>query len=337
MLLLGLSLLHLVFPQRAGWAALTQIFAPYLFLPLLLLAPLAFLRGAPLLRLALVACLVLAGLRFSPPLRLSSPTPAPGASEVAVLNWNVGRNWRAGQRDGTMLVSAEEAQAARVRPLLATRPADIVVLEEAYWAWLRRDPDVARHYPHQLVHTEQASSGLVLLSAFPFLDRGVAEVPREQRGWPRLLWARLDLGRGRTLLVVAAHPEAPRVDLADGYGYDPSERDALLPRIRQLIDPTLARGEPVLLAGDLNATEREPAYHELARGLQDAHRRAGAGLGHTWGLAPDLGWPLPLLRIDYLFGGPGVTPLRASVDCTPRGSDHCLVQGSFAVADNSAP
>jgi hypothetical protein len=38
---------------------------------------------------------------------------------------------------------------------------------------------------------------------------------------------------------------------------------------------------------------------------------------------------VPLLRIDYLFSSPNVTPLRMSVDCTPEGSDHCVVRGRF--------
>ena len=30
----------------------------------------------------------------------------------------------------------------------------------------------------------------------------------------------------------------------------------------------------LLLMGDFNVTEREPAYHDLAEGLQDAYRQA---------------------------------------------------------------
>jgi vancomycin resistance protein VanJ len=322
-LLLGLSLQQRLVPQRGGPLALAHVLAPFLFLPLALLAPLALLRGTLALRLALAACLVVAGVRFAPPLRLQAPDAAPDAPRVTVLNWNVGRHWRPGPAPS----SAEAAQAARVRPVLAGRPADVVVLEEAYWGWLRRDPDVARHYPHQQAHTPQASSGLVLLSAFPFLARGVAEVPREERGWPRVVWARLDFGAGRTLLVVAAHPEAPAPEL----WYDPAARDALIPHIRAFVDPALARGEPTLLVGDLNVTAREPAYRDLARGLQDVHQHAGRGPGLTWGLDPDLGWRWPLLRIDHMLAGPGVLPLASAVDCTPRGSDHCIVRGRFAL------
>jgi exonuclease III len=40
---------------------------------------------------------------------------------------------------------------------------------------------------------------------------------------------------------------------------------------------------------------------------------------------------MPLLRIDYLLASPAVTPLSMTTDCTPRGSDHCLVRGRFEI------
>jgi endonuclease/exonuclease/phosphatase (EEP) superfamily protein YafD len=85
----------------------------------------------------------------------------------------------------------------------------------------------------------------------------------------------------------------------------------------------------LLLVGDFNTTEREVAYAELARGLTDAHRAVGWGTGHSWRLRPT--WPLGLIRIDYQWGSPRVTPMRLNTDCTPHGSDHCMLTGTFAV------
>jgi exonuclease III len=39
--------------------------------------------------------------------------------------------------------------------------------------------------------------------------------------------------------------------------------------------------------------------------------------------------PFGLLRIDYLLSTPDLRPLHASADCTPRGSDHCIVRAEF--------
>ena len=320
-LLLGLSLVHLVLPQRTGILALTEAVAPYLFLPALLLVPFAFLRGAVVLRWALAVCALVFGLRLSPALNLTTPSNDPDACQVKVMNWNVGRG-------------APSAEQVRVRRVLETRPADIIALEEAQWEWMQHDPVVAKLYPYQLKHTHQASSGLVLLSSYPMLEQGVAENPPDVRGWPRLIWTRLDLGQGRQLLVVAAHTESPYSSIGRCQlppCYDTSERDSLVPRIRAVVDPALRRGQRVLLLGDFNVTHRELTYRDLLSGLQDAHRQVGRGTGHTWGIVPEIGWRWPLLRIEYLFSSPGVTPLRTGVDCAPRGSDHCILHGSFAI------
>jgi vancomycin resistance protein VanJ len=85
----------------------------------------------------------------------------------------------------------------------------------------------------------------------------------------------------------------------------------------------------VLMLGDFNVAEREPAYNDLSAGLVDAHRVVGAGTGVTWRPAALMGHDFALLRIDYIFSSPNVTPLSTWVDCTPRGSDHCIVHGEF--------
>jgi vancomycin resistance protein VanJ len=317
-------------PQRAGPLALLQVLAPYLVLPALLVVPLAFILPSRSLGLVLGLCLAVALLRTPPSLGgLTAPRAA--EAQLTIFHWNA-------TNDGP------ERQQRRLRPILAARPADIVVLPETYWGWLREDPAITRHYPYQMVHTEQATSGLVLLSAFPFLEADVARNPPGVRGWPRLVWARLDLWGDETMLVVAAHPESPYSSNSDCrffVCYDTAERDSLTPRIREVIDPALARGERVLLVGDLNTTDREPGYAVLAAGLRDVHRAVGLGWGHSWGIhsepwssdAPIESGVLPLLRIDYMFASPNLLPLTTRTDCHVPGSDHCALWSAFAVVD----
>ncbi len=322
--LLALCLTHSIAPHRGGLVALSQVVAPYLFVPLVLLAPLAFLGEARVLRWALGLCLLAFLLRFSPSplarLRRWAATPEEhGSPRITVVNWNA-QNW--GPAD----------QEFRLRRVLMAEQAGIVVLEVTYWEWLRRDPAIRKRYPYQLNHTSQASSGLVLLSSYPILRNGVPEQPREVRGWPRLIWAKLDLGGGRQLTVVAAHPESPYSSMGNcrfPRCYNTAERDSLVPRIREYIEPALSRGEHVLVVGDMNMTDREPVYHDLARGLRDTHRYIGPIVGLTWGLVPELAWSWPLLRIDYLLSSPNLVPIGLDVDCAPRGSDHCLLRGNF--------
>lgn len=332
-LLLALSLFHTLAPQRSGLLALSQVLAPYLFMPLLLILPLTLLRGAVTLRLAIALCTVIVFVRFVPIPRLtallhSTEPEAARTLRVEVMNWNVQN-------------SMQLDQIARVRPVLLAHPPDVVVLEEAYWEWFGRDPELAKLYPGRLVHTRQASSGLVLLSKYPILEYEVPQVAPGGRGGPRVIMARLDAGQGRTLTVVAAHAEAPSTWIGGDGGrcqpvacYDTAQRDALTPLIRAYVEPELRRGGPLILMGDFNVTEREPAYDELARGLKDPNKAVGPSIGHTTNTWPNItvmGWQLPLLRIDHIFSSPNVTALNASVDCTPRGSDHCVVYGMFEV------
>src|SRR5690349_10124758 len=66
LLVLALTALHLLTPQRTGPLALSQIFAPYLFVPLLGLLPFALLRGAGSLRVLLLLCALTYGARYAP-------------------------------------------------------------------------------------------------------------------------------------------------------------------------------------------------------------------------------------------------------------------------------
>lgn len=79
--------------------------------------------------------------------------------------------------------------------------------------------------------------------------------------------------------------------------------------------------EPVVVAGDFNASPRWPAYKRMLGRVDDlvvdwATRHGGAA-ERTWAWRP--GWPR-LLRIDHVFGR-GLEATRVEVD-TIRGTDH---------------
>lgn len=321
-LLLWLWCYQTMRPERTGLLALSQVLAPYLSLPVLGLLPVALLRRMRIVVFSLVACAVLAGLHFVPLRSQAIPPVAPSARQITVMNWNISGSNHA------------QEQAARVLPVLGTKPAEIVALEETNWRWVEQDPLLAKLYPYRVVHTRNVGINLMLLSSYPLLEQGVGEVPRGVRGWQRFLWARLDLGSGQQVVVVVAHAHSPRTfDEACKLSvcYETKQRDALFPHIRRVVDVALARGDHLLLAGDMNLTEREPAYAELSRGLHDAWKQAGTGLGLTWGMQGERSWRWPLLRIDYLFSSPNVVPISTEVDCKLRGSDHCIVSGRFAL------
>lgn len=311
--LLLLSLVHLIFPQRNGWLAITQVFAPYLFLPLLILLPLALLRSTMLLRIVLALCIILFCFCYFPRISFGSPAPASG-QQTTVLTWN-------------MMVGRSH-DAALLQLLKEKRPA-IVALQEVD----RRDafassPEFLRLYPYQLARpAANVPSDLALLSTYPILEHGIPSMNDSTWNQPQILWARLDLGSGRSLIVVTAHPVVAINSVPNCY-FCSDHRDAQLRFINAFVSSLVRRGESVLLVGDMNVTDREQGYRELRAGLQDTFARVGVGSGHSWGIRRFN--PLwPLLRIDYMLAGPGITPLAINVDCTARGSDHCVLTGHF--------
>lgn len=309
-----LTLVFLAAPQRVGGMALSQVFAHFLFLPALLLAPFALGGGMFLLRLALAAAAAVFLLVYPPALPLPAAAPAP---DLTLLQWNV------------YVGGVEPADLQRA---IAEYQPDVVTLQEADLEALAADEAIAAAYPYRLVRSEETAPSLAILSRFPILDSGVPPIDAAAWDMPRVVWARLDVG-GRTLTLVNAHPIPPKTfDEACSLlrCYNTGRRDAQIIHVRRVAEELRLRtGDPLILAGDMNVTEREPAYFDLASGLRDAHREAGAGFGASW--RPGfLRLPTALLRIDYIFSDARVRPLDLRTDCSWRGSDHCLLVGGFA-------
>lgn len=325
--LVALTLAALLAPQRAGLLALTQVFAHFLFLPALLLLPIALAPGMVLLRLTLATAAAAFLLVYPPAFGAPAPSPAADTPELGVLSWNL---YVGGVTPGAL------------REALAEHQPDVVLLQEADWEALAADGELLAAYPYRRLRPEETAPSLAILSRYPIIDSGVPELPGDVWDMPRLVWARLDLG-GQAVTVVNAHPMPPRT-----FGatcpllrcYNTGPRDAQITGIRAYVDELQRRyGDPLILAGDMNVSERERAYDDLAAGLSDAHRAAGLGFGASW-RPGQLNLPLGLIRIDYLFASPGAVPLTFTTDCARRGSDHCLVAGRFGLvfgADLGAP
>jgi vancomycin resistance protein VanJ len=315
--LLALSVINAAAPQCNGLLALSQILALLLFMPLLLFVPLAFARVSPrllgvrrALHIGLVACAVVAVVRFVPAWIPASPRlPAGGGLELGVTSWNM---------------EGDATSPSAVVGALQRAPSGIVGLSELAEptsAAIAADFGLLARFPYRTLSPRDDSLGIGLLSSYPFV--GAPSVRLD----PPLLQAQLVLGGGRSAVVVVTHPEPGHLRTVGAVpvDFDTSVRDAEIATIRSAIDPVLARGQPLLLLGDFNTTDREPIYRELSAGLMELQRSVGWGPGPTW--RPDsVKWlPFGLLRIDMVFTGAGAAPLRVSPDCTPRGSDHCVV------------
>ncbi|MBN1259280.1 MAG: endonuclease/exonuclease/phosphatase family protein [Anaerolineae bacterium] len=310
-----LALLHTAYPQRSGFLALTQVFAPHLFMLLPLYLPWLVRRRFSAIHLTVITCALLFALRYGPQWPPREVTAPLDAETMTIATWNVH--------------VANELTTDDYEALMA-RQAGVIVLQECRWQALEEDAEVQAAYPYRLVHPSKGlPPGFALLSRYPILEYGSLTEPAGVWDIPRVLWAQVQLPSGRDLTVVTAHPVSPLGGRPRGL-YDPALRDCQLAALGEFLAVRLARGERVILAGDLNLTEREPAYRDLSHHLTDAFEAVGAGYGPTWG-ARSIFQYVRLLRIDHLMSGEQVLPRDVGTDCRWLGSDHCILYGRFAV------
>jgi endonuclease/exonuclease/phosphatase (EEP) superfamily protein YafD len=310
-------------PMRDWVAGLVRSFAPWTalaFVPALLVAvpalPLARGRWAPrLLAIVSVAGILLVLVRF--PLAGGGHRTLPAdATPLRVATWNllVGN------------VPADDLATA-----VLDHQVDILALEEltpSVAAALDQDPAIRARYPWRVLHPTESWDGMGVLSSFPLV-----EAPDPDAVAP-MIGAEVTLPDGQVARLVAYHAPPPQwgIALPGGVRYDPSRRDAAIVRLGDHVRELLATGDHVLVMGDLNLTPNEVAYDELiASGLVDAHVVAGEGLGGTWRPQRLMDTGIAVLRIDHILVSPDVAVGLVDVDCTPHGSDHCLVTALIGV------
>jgi endonuclease/exonuclease/phosphatase family metal-dependent hydrolase len=315
--LLAVSAVHILAPQRDGFAALTEVVAPHLFLIAIAFVPFALARDASgVFRGALVAVAVIAALRFGDEW-VSIPPEEGRGTPIELVTWNL----ELGSDSGRDLVG-----------VLSASRADVVVLQELtpdHVARIRRSDALATRFPNRILVPSDDVFGIGLLSTFPI----VASEPLDD---PRGLVAILDIGGPDPLTVISAHPPPPRYLFSPGVpprptAFDPELRDAALAALRARIEVELRTRQPLVVLGDFNVTPTEPAYAELSPGLDDVHLAVGVGPGWTWRPRQVEALPVGILRIDHVFVAPGIRPVGSFTDCSHPG-DHCVVSARVIVA-----
>jgi endonuclease/exonuclease/phosphatase (EEP) superfamily protein YafD len=181
---------------------------------------------------------------------------------------------------------------------------DVLLLTEVTPDWQERLESFLRSYPYSVVVPREDGHGIALYSRLPILS---SETLRFEGAVVPSLAARVDV-RGRPLLVLGAHPPAPR--------------NPLLYRVRNRIYAGLAARaraseEPVVFLGDLNSTSWGQSFGRLLAdgGLRDTSE--GRGLQWSW---PAGFWPLAI-PIDHCLTSPGVSIANRRMG-SDIGSDH---------------
>lgn len=313
----ALGLLWTIHPDGRWWLALSNVFALYLFAPLLLIVPAAlllrsrWLRGAALI--GLVAFLALFGQRLVPPLG----RPAKGAHlRVMTIN-QLYSNKRVAD-----LIAAIRAQ-----------DADIVAIQELSEPVAQAAGQLRHAYPYQFLTPGAEDYGLGILSRYPLRMAARTHGFVGQR-----MIADVD---GTAITLINVHLNAPQVmtrrlrqfrPVKVVLNYDTSQRARQFPSLLHEIDTVEG---PLIVMGDFNTSDREPPYADLAARLHDAYGETAWGFGFTF---PNdkriarLTVPFPLVRIDYVWSRAGIAPVSARVDCDSSGSDHCAVVADLGVS-----
>lgn len=203
-----------------------------------------------------------------------------------------------------------------------------------------------------LTHSFQ-SGEFVLLSRWPLVENEVVEL-----AWPEKASGLLHVGtrsvidwNGQPTVVYNIHLPTPR-DLLYWYGqrgtflygvlglvpHTPLHArhqqylatwKARVDLVSQLVARVRQETKPVILLGDLNLPPAGQGYQMLSEALQDAHRAAGSGFGHTFpGNMKSLARHFaPWIRIDHIFVSSRIEVLSCGV--SQEGSSQHLPVVAF--------
>jgi vancomycin resistance protein VanJ len=320
-----LALLWLIGMQGIWWLDLANIFALYLFIPLLLIVPIAWLVPTRRLRgvavLAVAAFFGLFGPRLIPP-----AVQRTGGAPLRVATFN-------------LHYSIDQAQLADIFTTIRSEHLDVVALQElSVPAAAAIQQNLLGDYPYQaLVPSATSYTGMGVISHYAL------EVLRPTQQIPgQLVLVRMGNTDVSLINVSLTKPEIkqrylPVVGWVRGLGgYRINKRSREIERLLPAIDQL--RG-PLIVAGDFNLSDREPDYAQFAARFHDAYRETNWGFGHTFPNSMRLGVatiPFPLIRVDYIWSAGGVVPAATRVVCG-TGSDHCMVIAEVQVGAGAVP
>ncbi len=311
-------LLRLAFGDRFWWLSLLNTFAHLLFLPLVLLLPLAILlraRGSVfrLLPLALVGGL------WITPYYLPKAAPAPNGQTLRVLTFNVwGRNH----------------DLRHVEAWLRQEQPDIAVLQEISPAYaVDHLPSLLDLYPYQSTQPDSPRwGGNITLSRFPVISMEFVDLHVPNEAAPLRIVVEVNGDQIAIYNVHLAWPvrQSPRLPLPPALnsfylrvalGFDDRARNQ---QVQALLAHLQNEPLPYIVAGDFNTSDQSATYQQLAAAMTDSFREAGQGWRGSWPVSSARGLPSllpPLIRIDYIWHSEQFDTLAAARG-PALGSDH---------------
>ncbi len=305
-LLGGWLLLYLLTGDSIGLVGMVTALAQNLFLPLPLVALLAWKTRRPELwlgtALGALAFTALWGGYFLP-----KKTASPQGGTLSVLTFNV---------------LGREGRSAPMLEVLRAENADIVCLQELTPVQAEAlRTQLQDMYPYQYLAPQPGVSGMGVLSKTALIP--AAHPPGD--AWVGDPQAFTGLFEGRTFTLVNFHMLAFNVRTQETLTAGFRLREALA---RILTAYVQARNRPAIACGDANATPLNEVHRILQEGgLLDAWEQAGWGMGNTFPNRTLSLMGLPVLpqwsaRIDYVLHTPEWQAVQARTARPDGVSDH---------------
>lgn len=323
-------ILRLLFGDRFWWLSLLNTFSYLLFLPLLILLPVALLFGMRRSALRLIPLAFVGGLWFAP-YYLPKSLPAPDGQTLRVLTFNV---WG---RNRSMEAAMEWINNSR---------ADVVLLQEVIPFYADRAlPVLFERFPYRLSQNDGqrydgAPNANITLSRYPIVEAHTLDLKTPGTANPLRIVLDVD---GQLVTVINVHlawpgskPRLPLPRMIDNLylrtilGFDDRARNS---QIANLLAYLETEPHPYIVGGDFNTSDQSPTYEAMAAQMRDAFREAGSGFGGSWPVSSTRGLPSflpPLIRIDYLWHSDHFRALEAQQG-PPLGSDHLAVVATLAL------
>lgn len=304
-----LVLLGRAFGDVTWWLFLFHLLAFYLLLPAVPLLAVAVVRRWWLPALSCATAAVLWLVTFAP-LFIGQSTP--DGDTVRVASYNI----------------SPRPDIAHVERMVTRTAPEVLLLQEVLPSarddLQRALPDLSHTYFAPVSDIAPGGGGTAVFSRYPIASTApVTGLPRGAR--PTAI-VTVDTPDG-PLDVLSLHLTSPcRPCLTDGTQRERLEAEA---RQRAAEGRRIAQVLPddgVVVGGDLNSTTlHQPRRSLLGAGLRDLHQAVGAGPGFTRLRGTGL------VRIDWLFASPDLTPVREWVD-ERDGSEHRPVVADIVVA-----
>ena len=235
----------------------------------------------------------------------------PGAVGIRVMTYNIHHASK-----GAELIA---------RNVRMYRP-DVVCLQEANPEGNGHDPAVELQRLLPEMHCA-AHQQLVVFSRYPITECEAHPAPVDYWRVPLQITV-LPGGRRVTIIDMHLNTAARAETLMDHRGTTPAYlSDAARVRavqIDRLLRVTQRIAGPVIVAGDFNTPPRGLLYRQLTGEFVDSFAAAGWGFGYSFSS------DLPAMRIDYIFAGKGLRPVRCVTPALP-GSDHRPVIADLAL------